>query len=123
MSNAELHTVEPTGNPAAVSRPIGSPRNVVLACIGLLSLLADELPALLERSVQRGSAVVERAQSEAQHRRVAAPKVAPQASEEWQDELSRRGVLTHRDFEKLLQQVTELEQQLDQIAAQRSGSR
>jgi hypothetical protein len=29
---------------------------------------------------------------------------------------------THRDFEALLQQVTELEQQIDQIAAQRAAA-
>jgi polyhydroxyalkanoate synthesis regulator phasin len=122
MSNAESLTQEPADNPASGGRPIGSPRDFILACIGLLSLLADEIPALLERSVQRGSAVVERAQTEAKRRRTALPEVTPQASDELQRELSRLGLLTHHDFEKLLQQVTELEQQIDQIAAQRSGS-
>jgi polyhydroxyalkanoate synthesis regulator phasin len=123
MSNAEPVTPEPAGASASGDRPIGSPRDFVLACIGLLSLLADELPALLERSVQRGSTVVERAQTDAKRRRTAPPEVTPQVSDELQKELSRLGLLTHRDLEMLLQQVTELERQIDQIAAQRSGSR
>jgi polyhydroxyalkanoate synthesis regulator phasin len=123
MSNAEPVTPELAGAPASGDRPIGSPRDFVLACIGLLSLLADELPALLERSVQRGSTVVERAQTDAKRRRTAPPEVTPQVSDELQKELSRLGLLTHRDLETLLQQVTELERQIDQIAAQRSGSR
>ena len=111
MSNAKRDTAE----------PLGRPRHFVLACIGLLSLLADEIPALLERSVQRGSDVMERAQAEAKRRRAAPPEGAPPASDEWQNELSRLGLPTHRDFETLLQQVAELERQVDQIAAQRSA--
>ena len=119
MSNLEQRTMESTDNPAAASNPIGSPRNFVLACIGMLSLLADEIPALLERSVQRGNVVLERAQSEAKRRRAVPPEVVPQISHELQSELSRLGLLTHHDFETLLQQVIELEQQIDQLAAQR----
>jgi hypothetical protein len=115
MSNAQPFKPEPGNSTAAASSSIGSPRNFVLACIGLVSLMADEIPALLERSVQRGNDVVERAQAEARRRRA-----APQAQAERQNELSRPGVPTHRDFEMLLQQVTELEQQIDQIAAQRA---
>ena len=116
MSNAQPFRPEPESRTAAASSPIGSPRNFVLACIGLLSLMADEIPTLLERSVQRGNDVVERAQAEARRR------AAPQAHAERQNELSRPGVPTHRDFEMLLQQVTELEQQIDQIAAQRAAA-
>lgn len=112
MSNAQPVMSESDSSTAATSNPIGSPRHFVLACIGLLSLLADELPALLERSVQRGNDVVERAQAAA----------APHASAEWQHELSHLGPPTHRDLEALLQQVAELEQQIDQIAAQRSAA-
>ena len=106
---------------AAGTNPIGSPRNFVLACIGLVSLLSDEIPLLLERSVQRGSVVVERAQTEAGRRRRTAPKSAPPILDELQSELSRRGLPTHHDLELLLQQVAELEQQIDQIAAQRTA--
>ena len=112
----------PIDDSTANHGPIGSPRNFVLACIGILSLLADEIPALLERSVQRGNAVVERAQNEAKRRRAAPPEVAPQISPEVQSELSRLGLPTHHDFQTLLQQVTELEQQIDQIAAQRAAA-
>jgi len=128
MSNLEQRTEESTANPAAVGSPIGSPRNFVLACIGLLSLLADELPALLERSVQRGNVVIERAQTEAKHRRDTPRRAAsadgpPRSSHELQSELSRLGLPTHHDFEMLLQQVTELEQQIDQMAARRTAAR
>jgi hypothetical protein len=119
MSNAEQHSVD---NSVAVGGPIGSPRNFVLACIGMISLLADEIPALLERSVQRGNSVLERAQSEAKQRRAAPPEVAPQIAPEGQSELSRLGLPTHHDFETLLQQVTELERQIDRIAEERSAA-
>jgi polyhydroxyalkanoate synthesis regulator phasin len=93
----------------------------------MLSLLADEIPALLERSVQRGNVVLERAQTEAKRRhdtprRAAPAHVPPRSSHELQSELSRLGLPTHHDFEMLLQQVTELEQQIDQIAAQRTAA-
>lgn len=115
MSKAEPHVSKPAHAPAAIPRPIGSPRNVVLACIGLLSLLADELPALLERSVQRGSTVLERAQIETSRR-------TPQAGDEHPNSSSLRGLPTHRDYETLLQQVTELEQQIDELAARRTSA-
>ncbi len=121
MSNMQPFMPEPDSSKAPASSPIGSPRNFVLACIGLLSLLADEIAALLERSVQRGNDVVERGSGEAR-RRAAPPEAAPQAKHEWQNDLSRPGLPTHRDFEALLQQVTELEQQIDQIAAQRAAA-
>jgi len=119
MSNREQ---PPTENSAANHNSIGSPRNFVLACIGFVSLLADELPALLERSVQRGNVVLERAQREARPRRAASPTVVTQRDQAVDTELSRRGLPTHHDFELLLQQVAELEQQIDQIAAQRSAT-
>ncbi|HTP07422.1 MAG TPA: hypothetical protein VMP08_04180 [Anaerolineae bacterium] len=122
MNNLEHSTMEPVAGASAVGSPIGSPRNFVLACIGLLSLLADEIPVLLERSVQRGNVVLERAQSEAKRRRAMPPEVAPQISHELQGELSRLSLPTHHDFEILLQQVTELEQQIDRIAARRSAA-
>ena len=121
MNDTQPSTPEHDPGKAAASSPIGSPRNFVLACIGLVSLLVDEFPQLLERSVQRGSDVLERAQTEAGRRRAATPKTAPPALDELQSELSRRGLPTHRDLEVLLQQVAELEQQIDQIAAQRAA--
>ena len=123
MSTEEPRAVEPAGHSAAISHPIGSPRDFALAGIGLLSLLADEIPALLERSVQRGSAVMERAQTEAKHRRAARVKNVSAISPEVQSELVRRGLPTHADLARLMQQVTELEQQIDRIAAQRTASK
>src|SRR5512143_1724857 len=108
MSDTQPAASEPNRSAAANSGLIGSPRNFVLACIGLVSLLADEIPLLLERSVRRGSAAVERAQTEAGRRRAAPPNL-----DEVQRELSRRGLPTHHDLETLLQQVTELEQEID----------
>jgi polyhydroxyalkanoate synthesis regulator phasin len=121
MNDTQSVTPESGSSTAAASNPIGSPRNFVLACIGLLSLLADEVPALLERSVQRGNAVMERAQSEAKRRRASPTETAPRLPDELHSQLSRLGLPSHRDFETLLQQVTELEQQIDQIAAQRAA--
>jgi len=112
----------PNARDAAGGQPIGSARNFVLACIGLVSLLADEVPALLERSVQRGNTILAQAQAEAKQRRVKpSPQVAPQAMDEWQGQLARLGLPSHHDFEDLLQQVTDLEKQIDQIAAQRAA--
>ncbi len=119
MNGTPPSTVEHDPGKAAASSLIGSPRNFVLACIGLVSLLVDEFPLLLERSVQRGSVVLERSQTEA-GRRGATSKTAPPMLDELQSELSRRGLPTHRDLETLLQQVTELEKQIDRIAAQRT---
>jgi hypothetical protein len=121
MNDTEPHPAEPAANSAAAGRPIGSPRDFLLACIGLVSLLADEIPALLERSVQRGSTIVEQAQTEVRPRNVS-PDTGPQVNEVGQTELSRRMLATHRDFETLLQQVIDLEQQIDRLAAQRSAT-
>jgi hypothetical protein len=115
MSNTQPFMPEPEGSPAAAAGPPGSPLNIVLASIGLLSLMADQITAWMERSVQRGNAVVERAQAEAGRR------AAPRANDERQIELPHPALPTHRDFEVLLQRVTELEQQIDQIAAQRAA--
>ena len=120
MNDAQPSTLENDRGQAAGSSPIGSPRNFMLACIGLVSLLADEIPLLLERSVQRGSAVVERAQTEAGRRRAAAT-TSPPVLDELQLELTRRGLPTHRDLEVLQQQLAELEQQIDRIAEQRAA--
>jgi len=118
MSNMQPVMPEPDSSRAAASGATGSPRNFVLACIGLLSLLSDEITAWLERGAQPGNDVVERAQAEASRR--AAP---PQANAERQNDLPHPALLTHRDFEALLQQATELEKRIEQIAAQRAAAR
>jgi hypothetical protein len=112
----------PIDQSAANNTPIGSPRNFVLACIGLVSLLADELPVLLERSVQRGSVVLERAQREARQHRAALSDVVQPVGQEGQTELSRLGLPTHQDFATLQQQLAELERQIDRIAEERSAA-
>jgi hypothetical protein len=112
--------MKPANHSAAASSPIGSPRNFVLACIGLASLLADEVPTLLERSVQRGSAVVEQAQADAKRRR---PQETPPPADELQHDQSQGGPLTHRDYEQLLQHLIDLEQHIDELAARRSAAR
>ncbi len=118
MSDQASHPVDSsTANP----NPIGSPRNFVLACVGLLSLLADEIPALLERSVQRGNVVLQRAQQEAQQRRTVSretPPITPQV----QHELAQLGLPTHQDFATLQQQLSELERQIDRIAEERAAA-
>ena len=121
MSNLERRTVEPADKPAANNGPIGSPRNFVLACIGFVSLLADEIPALLARSVQRGNVVLERAQREGRPRRAPASDAAPPVNRAAQPGLAQLGLPTHRDFAVLQQQLTELERQIDRIAEERSA--
>ncbi len=117
MSNTQSFIPEPDSSRAVVSGPIGSPRNFVLACIGLLSLMSDEITALLERSVQRGNVVTERAQVEAR-----SPAAPPPADAEQQNNLPGLALPTHRDFEALLHEVTKLEQRIDQITAQRAAA-
>jgi hypothetical protein len=116
MGHTQPFTPQAENSTAVAAHPIGSPRHFVLACIGLLSLLADEIPALMEQSVQRGATVVERAQTEARRRRNS-PQIDDNVPREW----SRQGLPTHADFEMLLQQVADLERQIDQIAAQRAA--
>ncbi len=118
MSNVQPFMPEPDDSTAAASSPTGSPRNFLLASIGLLSLVADQITAVLERSVQRGNDLVERAQAEGGRRHAAS-----RTHDEWQSELPRPALPTHRDFEALLQRVTELEHQIDQIASQRAAGR
>ena len=121
MNEAESSTSNPAGDSAAGGLPIGSPRHFVLACIGLLSWLADELPALWEQSVQRGSRIVERTQAEAQQRRAMIVESDPQTAAKVQNELARLGLPSHHDFEMLLQQLIEVERQIDQLAARRAA--
>ncbi len=121
MNEAESFASNPAEASAAGDLPIGSSRHFVLACIGLLSWLADELPALWEQSVQRGSRIVERTQAAAQHQRAVVVEANPQAAAKGQNELDRLGLPSHRDFEMLLQQLIEVEQQIDQIATRRAA--
>lgn len=127
MSTQDPVTPVTTPTPQTTAgQPIGSARAFVLACLGLVSLLADEVPALLERSVQRGGQIVEQAQAEAKQRRhvpqtIAPQTIAPQVRDEWLGEMTRWGLLSHHDLERLLQQVTDLERQIDQIATQRAA--
>ena len=121
MNEAESSTSNPAEDSAAGGLPIGSPHHFVLAYIGLLSWLADELPVLWNQSVQRGSRVVEQAQAEARHRRAVVVETDPQAAAQVQNELARRGPPSHHDFERLLQQLIEVERQIDQLAARRAA--
>jgi hypothetical protein len=90
--------------------PIGSPRQFVLACIGLVSVIFDELPALMEKSVQRGSVMLKQTPPPA--RRSAASHSPIQL-----------GLPTRADFNTLLQQVNALEQEVDRILAERAASK
>ncbi len=121
MNESKSSTSNSAESSAAGGLPIGSPRHFVLAWIGLLSWLADELPALWEQSVQRGSRFVERTQAEARQPRVVVTAAAPRAAAQEQHEPAHPSLPSHHDFELLLQQLIELEQQIDQLTARRAG--
>ncbi len=116
-----------TGNtspvkPAADQAAPHAPLSIIYAGIGLLSLMADALPALLERSVQRGDRLVHQTQAEARARYSArrprpSARVSRRASEEWQTQIDRLGLPTRQEIEALNQQIDELGRQIDELAA------
>lgn len=102
--------------------------NIVYAGIGLLSLISEALPALLERSVQRGDRIVHQAQTKTQARRSTGrrrptARISRQAQEEWQHQVDRLGLPTRREIEALNQQIDELSRQIDELAAQRTAAK
>ena len=121
VPEAGAQPIEPAADRAA---PQGS-LNIVYATIGLISLIAESLPGLFERSTQRGSRLVQQARTQAQSRRAARRpraehKVAPQAPDQWQNQLDRLGLPSRQDIEAVTRQVEELERQIDEIVAQRA---
>ncbi len=121
MNEAKSSTSNSAESSAAGGLPIGSPRHFVLACIGLLGWLADELPALWEQSMQRSNHILEQKPAEARQPRVVVTAAAPRAAAQEQHEPAHPSLPSHHDFELLLQQLIELEQQIDQLTARRAA--
>ena len=121
MSNTQPAPSDPEGLQAAASNPNGSPRHFVLACIGLLSFLIEEGPALLEQSVQQGRLVLERTPPGAKGDRRQAPSRGTRHG--LQQALTERGWPTHGDYKSLLQQVNTLEQEINRLLEQRAASK
>ena len=116
-----------SAGPAVERTAPRAPLSIAYASIGLLSLIAEALPALLERSVQRGDRIVHQAQAKTQARhstgrRKPTARISRQAQEEWQHQVDRLGLPTRREIEALNQQIDELGRQIDELAAQRTAA-
>jgi hypothetical protein len=104
-TNSAAHEVAP-------QRPAGLLRAIALAGIGLISLLGDELQAAYERGAQQ--------QRGAQRQSAG---VSQLVADEWELTLAHLNLPTKNDFTALTQQITALEEQIDQIMAQRAADR
>ncbi len=115
--------IEQTTNQVAPQAPL----NIVYAGIGLVSLIIEALPTMLERSVQRGDRIVHQAQTQTQARRSAGrhkptTRVSRQVQDEWQTQIDRLGLPTRSELEALNQQIDELSHQIDELAAQHTAT-
>lgn len=98
-----------------VPDPVVAAGRFILAGIGLASLIGEELLGWLQqRAAEASSTTAVRPP----HLSQLPLKVSQQAQAELNRQLNRRGLFTHADLQALLKQMTELEKQIDQIAAQ-----
>jgi hypothetical protein len=108
------HQSNPSTRSTAPQPPApGLVRTIALAGIGLISMLGDRLEEAYERSLQRQGA------ASGSHN----AGVSRLVFDEWETALARLNLPKKSDLGALLQQMTALEEQLDQIAAQRAASR
>lgn len=91
-------------------------RTLVLAGIGLIGLLGDELQAASERGAQRAG----QRKPAGGHRSAG---VSQLVFDEWESTLARLNLPTKSDIDALTQQMAALEEQIDQIAARRAASK
>jgi hypothetical protein len=98
---------------ASQQPPLGVVRAVALAVIGLIGLVGDEIETAYQRSVQR-----EREHAPAGGHRSAS--ISRLALDEWETTLTKLNLPTKSDIDALTQQMSALEEQIDQIAAQRA---
>jgi hypothetical protein len=89
-------------------------QTIALAGIGLISMLGDRLEAAYERSLQRQSA------APGSRRKTS---VSQLALDEWETTLTRLNLPMKSDIDALSRQMTALEDQIDQMVAQRANSR
>ena len=121
IPEASAQPVEPAADRTAPPASL----NIVYATIGLVSLIADSLPGLFERSTQRGNRLVQEARTQSRSRRAARrPRpvrtASPQAPDRWQSQIDRLGLPSRQDIEAVTRQVEELERQIDEIVAQQA---
>lgn len=90
----------------------GLVRTIALASIGLISILGDRLEEAYERSLQRQGAAPGSRRSAG---------VSQLVFDEWESTLARLNLPTKSDIDALTRQMTTLEEQIDQIAAQRAA--
>jgi hypothetical protein len=102
-----------TRNTAPQQPAPGLVRTIALAGIGLISMLGDRLEEAYERSLQRQGAAPGSRRSTG---------VSQLVFDEWETALARLNLPTKSDLDALSQQMTALEEQIDRIATQRSGS-
>ena len=114
-----MHPDQPITDRPVPDPPTGASR-VILAGIGLIGLIGDEILAWIQRRAADAGAI---APARPPQFAPLPEKLSRQAQTELNQQLSQLGILTHTDLQALLQHLTELEQQIDQITARRqSGS-
>ena len=112
-------TVEnnPASRGTAPQRPAGGLiHTIALAGIGLMSLLGDEIEAAYQRRILR----------EKQHKQARGGRgagVSRLVFDEWETTLSKLNLPTKTDIDALTQQVSALQEQIDQIAARRAEAK
>ena len=88
---------------------------LILAGIGLISLIGEELLARLQQTAADVSPI-----STVRPPQVI-DEIARPAESIVNEQLGRLGLVTHADLQALLNQVSDLEQQIDQIAVRRQS--
>jgi len=88
-------------------------RTIALASIGLISMLGDRLEEAYKRSLQRQNAAAGRSRQGA--------GLSQFVVDEWETALARLNLPTKSDIDALAQQMTALQEQIDQIAAHRAA--
>jgi hypothetical protein len=96
--------------------PLAGAGRLILAGIGLISLIGEELLARLQQTAADVSptATARPPQSSRLMNEMSRP-----AQNTLNEQLSRRGLVTHADLQALMKQVGDLEKQIDQIVTQR----
>jgi hypothetical protein len=107
--------VNPSTHDTAPEQPApGLVRTIALAGIGLISMLGDQLEEAYKRSLQRQNAAL--------GSRRQGVGVSQFVADEWETALTRLNLPTKSDIDALTRQMTALEDQIDQFAAQRAAS-
>ena len=109
-----MNSNQPTPDQSAPEAVTGAAR-LVLAGIGLIGLLGDALLDFLQKRAAEASSTIA-ARPPQIIREMSRP-----AENAMNDQFNRLGLITHADLQALLNQVTDLETQIDRIAARRQS--